>query len=257
MRDGIDSGLVRARVAPLSTTSGAVRLRGYLRHRSFLASVAHGHNYEASLDELFVDALTPDAVVIDAGAHIGLYALIAAPRVPDGEVLAFEPDPYNRAALQINVERSGASNVRVLPAALADRVGEATFHASVSTIGSSLVARTDIPQRATLTVATTTIDEVLAGRSLDRLVIKLDLEGAEPLALLGATESVTRASSVALFVEIHPLVLERAGSSGAELVARLRSLGLHVVHVDRAGGVHEIDDANSLQKANLYASRGI
>lgn len=257
VRDGADALFVRLQAPPLRVVTHGVRLRGFLRHRSFLASVGPNGHYEATLDELFAQALTPDAVVIDAGAHIGLYSLVASPVVASGRILAFEPDPYNLAALRVNVRAAGVRNVEIMAKALADEEGSAMFHASESTIGSSLVERTDVPRQSAHVVPVTTIDACLGAQPLARLVAKLDLEGAEPRALAGAEASIRRAGSVALFVEVHPEVLAQAGSSSGALVGQLRDLGLAVVFVDRDGGVHGIEDPDALVKGNLYASRGV
>jgi predicted RNA methylase len=86
-----------------------LRLYGYLRHRSFLHSLI-GEPYEPLARALFVEALRPDCVVVDGGAHIGLYSLLAARMLPRGaRIFAFEPDPYNRRAFAVNRAVNGAN----------------------------------------------------------------------------------------------------------------------------------------------------
>ncbi len=75
--------------------------------------------------------LPADAVVIDAGAHIGLFALyiqsLRSDRKPT--IYAFEPIPATFDALQANMQAHGAAaRVRVFKAGLSDRIGAATFH---------------------------------------------------------------------------------------------------------------------------------
>ena len=53
--------------------------------------------------------------VIDAGAHWGLYTLVAARRVR--QVIAFEPSAPNRPLLRTNVRLSGLTNVEARPEA--------------------------------------------------------------------------------------------------------------------------------------------
>ncbi len=68
--------------------------------------------YEPETTDLFVSLLHEGDVVVDIGAHIGYYTLLAARTVgKDGKVFAFEPDPDNYALLVKNVEMNGYNNV--------------------------------------------------------------------------------------------------------------------------------------------------
>src|SRR3989441_3170465 len=60
-------------------------------------------------------------VVVDAGAHIGLYTLRAAAKA--ATVVAIEPDPSNRSLLERNIRLNGFSNIIVVPKALSSRSG--------------------------------------------------------------------------------------------------------------------------------------
>jgi FkbM family methyltransferase len=75
--------------------------------------------------------LPPDAVVVDAGANIGLFSLYIHSLRLAGRprILAFEPIPAIFAALEANVRRRGAgSQVRLFNVGLSERAGTATFH---------------------------------------------------------------------------------------------------------------------------------
>src|SRR5262249_34303938 len=168
-------------------------------HRSFLEDVVlPGTTYR----DLFVREVMTATTVVDAGAHVGLYALLAARASPEARVLAFEPDPYNRGALAYNVRRLGARNVEVIDKALADRAGRASFFRSRSTIGSSLTRRAagDVE----IEVELTTLDAELGNTAARSLVVRLNIEGAEPLALEGMRKTLAASERVALFAEIHP-----------------------------------------------------
>jgi FkbM family methyltransferase len=143
-------------------------------------------------------------------------------------VLAFEPDRYNLAALRHNVAR--ATNVTVIPKALADRPGTVSFYETRGTIGSSIVARNNARRRE---VETTSVDVELAGRTFAALLVKLNIEGAELLALEGMHETLARGSGgVAILVEINPPLLAAAGSSGDAVVEWLTAERFTVERVD-------------------------
>lgn len=223
-RDALDTVFIRARRPPLRVAVDGVRIRGFLRHRSFLADVARpGGTYR----ELFVSMLRPGMTVVDGGAHVGLYTVLAARTVgADGRVFSFEPDPYNYRALEHNVRALAVSNVRLARAALADAPGRASFHLSRSTIGSALRPRDDTSGVAP--VETTTIDATLSGADPDALLVKLNVEGAEPRVLEGMRETIARVSDLTMFLEVDPLGLQLAGSDAEALVARLHELGFDV-----------------------------
>jgi FkbM family methyltransferase len=254
-RDAADALFVRAGRPPLRATLDGVEVRGYLRHRSFLAHVSRG-TYEPMLRRLFERALSEGATVVDAGAHVGLYTLLAARRVgPRGRVVAFEPDPYNAAALERNLRREGCANVSLVRKAVADAAGRVEFHQSLGTISSSFQARSGRGPFRTLVADLTTIDSCLRGLELDRLVVKLDVEGAEPLALEGLTATLGRANSAVLFVEANPPALAAAGSDPAKLFAKLRALGFEPALIDEDEEMLVPAGTTLTRPGNLYCAR--
>jgi FkbM family methyltransferase len=223
----VDAVLLWVGRPPLTAHVEGVAVRGFLRHRSFLAETMCPR---ATYAELFRRLLRPGMTVIDGGAHVGLYTVLAARGVgPTGLVVAVEPDLYNLAALRVNVDRAGAANVEVVAEALADGVGTARFYETWSTIGSSLLARDDAEVRV---VRTTSVDTLLEGRDVSALLVKLNIEGAEPLALAGMREVLSRVEPVAILIEVNPPLLEAAGGDVEALVGGLRTQGFVVEYVD-------------------------
>lgn len=66
-------------------------------------------------------------LIIDGGAHIGLFSLRAAQLYPNAKILAFEPDPEALALLNLNLQGNGLSHVQVIPAGLHDKDGLLSF----------------------------------------------------------------------------------------------------------------------------------
>jgi FkbM family methyltransferase len=209
----------------------------------------------ASYVEIFQRLLSPGMTVVDAGAHVGLFTVLAARGVgPSGSVIAVEPDRYNLAALRVNVARSGAANVEVVAEALADGRGTAEFYETRSTTGSSLLERGDAAD--VRTVQTTSIDLLLAGRPVASLLVKLNIEGAEPLALAGARRVLSEIESVGIFIEVNPPLLAAAGTDVATLVERLRTQGFTVAYVDFTTQT-AVPLPQPLPKGHLLATRSL
>ena len=253
VRDLADAALLRLGRPPLKARAEGMELRGFLRHRSFLAHLASG-DYELLSREIFLAGLRDADLVADVGAHIGFYTLLAARGAPQARVVAFEPDPYNAAALRVNVERAAAHTVEVLESAVSDDVGQAGFQQSLGTIGGSLVPRTGTGPTRDIKVATTTLDATLGDTSASQLLVKLDVEGAERSALRGARESLSAARAVLAIVELNPIALGQGGSTQEDLLGDLEALGLVVGYLDEGAGA-VVPVQGRLQKGNLVARR--
>lgn len=242
-----DGLLVRIRAAPLRAVVDGVPVRGYLRHRSFLAEAERPRETYA---ELFVTLVRPGMTVVDGGAHVGLYTLLASRGVgADGRVLAIEPDAYNLAALRLNA--AGNENVEIVPCALSDAEGVATFYDTRSTIGSSLLERPDATPHE---VRTTSVDALLEGRDVPALVVKLNIEGAEPLAIRGMQRTLERVRDVAILIEVNPPLLAAAGTDVGAMLDGLRAQGFEVAYVDLAAQT-PVPLPEPLRKGHLLARR--
>jgi FkbM family methyltransferase len=119
--------------------------------------------------------------MIDCGAYNGdtLDALMGAGYQIEA-VAAFEPDPNNYAKL---AARPHNFNAMFLPCAVSSSASLVPFDSGHGT-------SSRIDQRGQLTVQCVTIDEVLP--SFAPNLIKMDIEGAEPDALLGAERTLRR-----------------------------------------------------------------
>lgn len=145
--------------------------------------------------------------VLDLGANVGVFARDFATRFD--EVVAFEPMPETRECLALNVP----PNVRIEPFAVADKSGVLHMHRTPSS-GASFI--TDHPQVITpehkadpakrVEVQVRTIDSF----EFDAVdLIKLDIQGAEYAAIVGARETILRHRPV-LMVEQKPINAEHA-----------------------------------------------
>ena len=159
--------------------------------------IARRGAFELDVQEALLPWLRPGDNVIDAGANIGCHACPMAIRVaPHGRVLAIEPVGRLADRLEANCRLNGIDNVvvaryavssgagwrpLVVPHAVANNQGNASFHRAPS-------SASDIVE-----VATTTIDVLVAQVGLSDLrLIKMDLEGEDCAALVGARETLTR-----------------------------------------------------------------
>ena len=189
---------------------------------------------EEGRERTFVELLRADiprgGVVLEGGAHLG-YVTVHAARAagPSGRVLVFEPNLAVHSVLHRNLELNGvADRVSILPLALGEQARKARFYSCGDT--SSLFGAGNAA--TAIEVDVVRADEAVSG-SVD--VVKLDVEGAEVAALRGMEALLRRERAArALFVECHPELLHRAGSSRDELLGWLRAAGYHVEWIDEA-----------------------
>ncbi len=179
--------------------------------------------------ELFAmrEVLGPGGAMVDVGAAGGAHTFVAANLVgPTGRVVAVEARAGSARLLRAWRRVLGADHVTVVTAALGPRPGEMELRVPLVPTRThrdggddgTLLAR--LPA-ATRSVAMTTLDGLVAGQSLDRLdLVKIDVEGAEPDVLAGATE-VLATHHPALLLEVYDPFLRREGTSAAALFADL------------------------------------
>lgn len=187
--------------------------------------------FETSLVQRF---LAPGDVFVDVGANLGYFTVLAAHCVgAAGRVFAVEPDPANVALLRENLERNAcAGRVELLPAALAAADGVARLHLSEDNLGDHQLFDTG-SGRASVEVPLLDGGRWLGARTGRIDMLKVDTQGYEYevmsglLPLLGSLPRLPR-----ILIELTPLSLRQAGSSGRALVELLASLGQPLWIVD-------------------------
>jgi FkbM family methyltransferase len=134
---------------------------------------------------------------VDVGANMGVYSLFFARRAEIKHIWAFEPDPRNHAQLIANLWLNRLHDrVKVSDVALSSEDGTTTFYVftakrnpgelSFNTSTSSLI-QGDPKLHTPIEVQTRRMDGMLALRGKN-VLIKVDVEGAEPMVLAGARE---------------------------------------------------------------------
>jgi FkbM family methyltransferase len=173
--------------------------------------------------------LKPGMTVVDVGAHVGYYSVLAGRLVgPRGLVLAFEPDPRNFELLLANVWRNGLTNVVCFPWALSDRAGFAPLYRSVDNSGDHRLHAVAGEEREIVPVRTTLLDALEAIRPPVDL-IKVDTQGGEEAVLCGAERLLAGSPDVLVTAEYTPAQLRAAGSDPCGILDYYRSLGFAVL----------------------------
>jgi FkbM family methyltransferase len=134
---------------------------------------------------------------LDLGAHIGLYSVIMARK--SKKVIAFEPTSDTRKVLRAVLKMNGISNVEVRGQAI-----DATSGYRDLIIRSDKISNANgfFIEGTSSTIETVSLDDL----NLIIDFIKMDIEGAELLALRGATETLKTLKAMTL--ELHPRLMK-------------------------------------------------
>jgi FkbM family methyltransferase len=180
--------------------------------------------YHPDTTALFEDSLHPGDSVVDLGAYIGYFAVLAAHLVgPRGNVYAFEPNPIAYRYLQRNVATNSCSNVRTLRSAVSNVAGTMRLAVDPGGPESFLV---DSGQGAGVPVDVVTLDNCLAREGWPPIqLIKMNIEGSEKSALEGMRELSERNPDLKVIMEFNPKTMQRTGVSRHDLANTLTELG--------------------------------
>jgi FkbM family methyltransferase len=203
--------------------------------RSVSRSVYLGGRWHAPVVSMLRRHVRPGTTVADLGANVGFMTAHMAERAgPDGQVLAFEPEPRNFSLLTRNARRMRWRNVVPVPAAIGDRVGTTRLYLSTDDGGDHRIVpgSTDRPS---IDVALTTLDRVSEERGTPIHFVKMDIQGAEAAALRGMRATLASRDLGGVVLEFWPSALTAAGEDPAEVLHRLREAGLSCSNEPEAG----------------------
>jgi FkbM family methyltransferase len=184
--------------------------------------VVSGSDERSAVDALqlerFARAIRTGDLIADVGAYRGTYTIIAAACTgPTGRVIAFEPTAANAEAIAANVRLNGFTNRVVIErSAVSDSAGTANFFAWGDATTNSL-ARKELGATP-VQVPTVSLDGYF-GDMVGPQVVKIDIEGAELLALRGAERLL--ASDAYIICELHPYAWMELGYTADDLRALL------------------------------------
>jgi len=155
--------------------------------------------FEPATVALFAALARQARAIVDVGANVGVFSLLAARLQPEARILAFEPQPVVAMSLARNVALSGTRKVEVLPTALGATTGYTSLFTTVSDVLTSLDGAR-VPDSVELTVPITTLDAVVRERGVVGIdLVKIDVEGWELPVFQGAAATFARDRPIVIF----------------------------------------------------------
>lgn len=203
--------------------------------------------YEPDVAEYFISRLLPEMTVIDIGANIGYFTLLAADLVgPTGKVVCYEPNPTTFDQLQRNIALNPYTNIVSVQSALSDVAGKGRISVRRDSALNTFALTATEPG---IDVQMETLDDSLRNLSIRKCdLVKMDIEGAEFLAVQGMEDTIARNPNIEFVIEVHPLQIEKLGGTVNEFLQ---------FFVDRGFKLFRLGSSGELKPFSLLESRRI
>lgn len=200
------------------------------QHDSIISqSIKQSKIWAESETRVFRELITPGMVVVDVGANIGYFSLLASTLVgSNGCVHAFEPDPVNCNLLRKNVRLNRASNVEVIQAALSNNDEPVDLFLDSNNKGDHRIWDPTGESRTRITVKCTTLDRYLHETSTVPSFIKIDVQGAEGRVLEGMTKTLEENAPTYLILEFWPEALRKCQTDPKQVIQQIAEAGFTI-----------------------------
>lgn len=224
--------------------------------------------HERATTDLFERVIKEGDVVVDLGANIGYFSLLAAKLVGSkGRVFSFEPEPKNFSYLKKNIEINNYNQVSAFQKAVSNKNGKTklyicdydTGHHTINQYeGVEAYSRGRETKKHFIDIETITLDDFFKGKEEKIDVIKIDVEGAEMLALLGMDRILKENKNIKMFVEFFPLLIEKMRSFPKEFLRKIfedYGFSIYVIPDDYDSSIREIKKMNSIEEIMAFRQK--
>jgi FkbM family methyltransferase len=189
-------------------------------HHYFVVRSKNKKYYEYNLFTIWKKQLELGATdIIDFGGYNGFYGLIAAKVCPNSRVYIFEPDAVNYKHIKANILLNNLSNVTVIKAIVTDKIRSIFFSEHQGRETGRISEDSDFE------IDSLTLDEWLEKNKINPSLIKMDIEGAEYLALSGMKNYLKNAKKINILLELHFNVIKKFGKTKEDVLKLLDEFG--------------------------------
>ncbi len=186
-----------------------------------------GKDYEFEQLAYFGRALADKICFLDVGANRGLYAYLANLVIQNGYIALIEANPTLAEVLRYEVQtwpKQNGNTIEVFGVAAGDvSTMLPFFFGGIDTVG-TLTKKDSLRVAKQMDIACEPLDKLFAPR--DQTLIKIDVEGFEYRAIVGAKELIAKNTRV--FVELHGWGDAEKGKYPFHVLQLMNSLGFSV-----------------------------
>jgi FkbM family methyltransferase len=215
-----------------------------LRSNAFISEIIYSQSYEPDEELYIANSLKEGMTVFDIGANIGLTTILMAQAVgANGRIYSFEPSPPTFRQLQLNINLNGLWQVSVKCLALNNVSGLIPFHVFPEgfEVYNSIGARERVEGLSAdqvIHVPAITLDEYCQENNIISIdFLKIDVEGAEELVLIGAQRILKQNPQLKIMIELYEPSARQCGSSIAACLELFQKLDFYPHALTPAGGI--------------------
>jgi len=219
--------------------------------------ITHG-DHEPEVTRYLVSTVRRTDHCLDVGANFGYFTCLMAKLAEQGRVIAVEPDPAVYALVRDNIYINSFQAVAAaLNAAAADGPGRLTLYRRMTRSGNTSIIPIPADSEwirslgeapaAPFEVDCLSVDDLLP-RFDGRLdVIKIDVEGAEPLVFRGMSETLAANPKLKIVMEWSPGQMRDAGFDVGDFLNELDRLGLQAGVINSRGRIERLPRVEALR----------
>jgi FkbM family methyltransferase len=216
-------------------------------------SIIRNGEWEPNVERAIIKCLRPGDIAVDIGANVGYHTLAMATAVGSGgQIHAFEASPDLMRLLRATVAVNGVDWVSLYERAALDRHRTVTLATAPEHFGSGhVISDTPSPNHdagysVRVDVPAVALDTVLADRVDSVDLIRMDIEGSEPLAMRGAETLLRRSPRVKIITEWSVEMISNHADVHA-FIAWLVELGFGFWLIEPGGALTELAHSALLQ----------
>ena len=175
-------------------------------------------NYEPKISSMIKKYSNKNEIFVDVGANIGYHSIYASRFFK--KVIAFEPVPFVFQQFKESIKINEFNNIVVHNCACSNKQGKSTIYIDKdvggSSLSSDLLKRTHVKKIETNTIV---LDRFLKTKSKIG-VIKMDVEGSEPLVFEGI-KKIIKKQRPTIIMEFFPTLIDGHGFSSGKFLKKL------------------------------------
>lgn len=207
-------------------------------HSYFSKQLSKWEGYEAENSNWVLNNFSEKtgSLFVDVGANFGWYTVLFSMCAgTSGHVVAIEPEPNNLRLLRKNISANNATNVSVINGGVGINSGEAELSLNDLSNPGMHSLRQDLHSNNKVKIKIDTLDHILEQHSGEIELLKMDIEGFEVDALLGAENTLARTKHV--LIEYTPKFIRACGRDPKQFLSIFEKHKF-VAHIMKNGQIH-------------------
>lgn len=192
-------------------------------------------DFESSNIQIFSTLINEKDTVIDVGANIGIYSILASKKVGElGRIYSFEPSTWARERLEKNIKLNNSKNINISSKGVSNKSGKIDFYICEDDAYNSIG---EVPMRPVIkkeVIDVISLDDFCKEYKIEKVdILKVDTEGADYLVMQGAMTILNSVNSPVIFCEVNKNIKKGFNFTIDEYLAFFRNNGYSIYEIEK------------------------